>query len=232
MSASPTYESFIAHARQSNIYSAIMQLQSAGTPTQGAEAFRVLQLDAYWKQKDLPACVALSHAGILFCLTHAQLAADAALQIQFRVSAKGLAYNLGSFTWPGWDEPGIALTPELVALGLQAARLNLQLALELHKPADKMRHAHWLVGAHLLAAPHAGHLEEALSHFAQALPPPPADDFFKLARGYVLLADCLLGKAEAETSWSTHIAELQQRSDEGAQSTCTQLLSAHRVFMK
>jgi len=70
---------------------------------------------------------------------------------RLRSTAKGLAYDVGSLTWPGWEEPGIDPTPEDLAFGRECARLNLRLAIELKKPALKISMAYWLVGADALA---------------------------------------------------------------------------------
>src|SRR4051812_47986567 len=103
-----TYETFTSLARERDFFTAIEHLQSAGTPVEIAKAYHTLMLDAYWKHKDLPCVVRLAPMGIGFCFTHAHR--DPALQTELLGVAKGMAYDLGSFTWPGWDEPGISPT--------------------------------------------------------------------------------------------------------------------------
>ena len=57
-------------------------------------------------------------------------------------------YDLASFCWEGWDEPGIVVTPEDSAAGAQAADENLRLAQELGRPAFPLSNAWWMVGAY------------------------------------------------------------------------------------
>src|SRR4051812_49214197 len=61
---------------------------------------------------------------------------------------KGMAYNLASFTWPGWNE--VAVSDEQMVIGRDAAKLNLDMATKLNRPPDKVAMAHWLLGAHAL----------------------------------------------------------------------------------
>src|SRR5688500_10487115 len=107
-------------------------------------------MDIYWKQKDLAVTVALLLEGI--AKGQAAAAVNPADATQILGTVKAMAFNLASFTWPGWDEAGITITPQQMALGRDAADLNYQLALELNRPPDKVAAAHWLVGAHALAA--------------------------------------------------------------------------------
>src|SRR5690242_6188654 len=74
-----------------------------------AEVMREL----YWKRKDLSASVLFACAGMSLGLAAAARAdaSDPSLGVQIRGLVKGLAYDVASFTWPGWDEPGIVITP-------------------------------------------------------------------------------------------------------------------------
>ena len=227
--SSPTLEAFLEQAHQFDLFSAIENLQSQGTPAEIAERFRILHLDAYWKQKDLPTTIALAQAGILFCLTHARIASNPEATAHLRAAAKGLAYNLASFTWPGWDEPAIRPTPDQTALGLHAARLNLRLAHELCKPPDKIRAAHWLLGAQLLAAPHATHLEEALTQFRQSIPP-ESDPDRPLYTGYLLLAQSLLNQPGARAALRALFDALNSSAEKSAREAHDQLRTAQRIF--
>ena len=92
-------------------------------------------------------------------------AQDAEKAKELRSAAKRLAYDLGSFTWPGWDEPGIELSAAYLAFGREAAQLNLRLAHELDKGALPISRANWLLGAHCLAA---REFQEAARYFAEA----------------------------------------------------------------
>ena len=105
-----------------------------------------------YEKKNLSAAVAMGRAGVQFGLAAATRAGEAAQVDALRSAAKTNAYNLAANTWPGWDEPGVVITPSDCAVGLDAARTNLRLARELKKPEIAMSRAHWLLGAHQLAA--------------------------------------------------------------------------------
>jgi multidrug efflux pump subunit AcrA (membrane-fusion protein) len=99
--------------------------------------------DAYWRQRDIDSVVRIAERA----LDAAEQADDAAL-----AAIKAIAYDLASFTWPGWGEPGIRLDAAHRAVGLAAARRNLELARRLERPPLPTSRAHWLLGAHLWAA--------------------------------------------------------------------------------
>jgi hypothetical protein len=112
--------------------------------------------DAYWKRRDIDGVVRIAQ-GALDAAGEADAAALAVI--------KAIAYDLASFTWPGWDEPGIRLDAGHRAIGLAAARRNLELARRLERPPLPTSRAHWLLGAHLWAA---GDLAGAQAELAEA----------------------------------------------------------------
>ena len=123
------------------------------------EAMRAL----YWQHKALPAAIAIGQAGAHLAITASIASQDNTSSAEeFRKLTKQFCFNLGSFTWPGWNEPGIAIGPSDLAVGLAAATANLRLANELQKDELPMSRAHWLMGAHLLAA---RRFAEAKTHF-------------------------------------------------------------------
>lgn len=62
--------------------------------------------------------------------------------------ARGIAFNIASFTWPGWDDtPNI--TPQLEQLGEEAAAFGLQIAEEID---DVTPNILWINGVHALNA--------------------------------------------------------------------------------
>lgn len=142
--------------QQGDSYAIAERVQAAGGEA-GAIATRYAELlrDVYWKAKDVALAVAVGRAGIYFALTKAA-EADAAGEGEpvttLRGLAKQMAYNVASFAWPGWDEPGITVADADRLAGLDAARLNLRLAVELKRDASKRAAAHWMLGAHELTA--------------------------------------------------------------------------------
>src|SRR5262249_4217240 len=97
-------EALIALMRDQDAFAAIeyLQRQKDALAIVGAYADAVRLL--YWERKDLDGVVALAQAGI----QHAMIAAMAAESHGperahvLRSTAKALAYDLASFTWPGW----------------------------------------------------------------------------------------------------------------------------------
>jgi tetratricopeptide (TPR) repeat protein len=118
----------------------------------------------YWKKKDIDGVVTIARGGMGFCVDRAEKA-EPAERTRLMGVAKTLAYDLGSFTWPGWGVEGMEILPEHLEAGRRAARFNLKLAHELEKGPDKLSYAHWLLGAQLLAA---GEYPRALESFEQA----------------------------------------------------------------
>jgi hypothetical protein len=108
----------------------------------------------YWSSKDIASVVLLGRAALAFG-SDLENANHLGLM-------KSIAYDLGSFCWPGWDEPDIAIPNDVRDFGAHAANMNLELADRLDKDAGPKAHAHWLVGAHHLAA---GRTESAVKSF-------------------------------------------------------------------
>src|SRR5690348_9280901 len=92
---------------EQDTFAAIEYLCRQTDTAAAATAFVELVRHLYWKQKDICRTVWIAQAGIQYALTSEALEAqDAEEAVQLRGIAKGLAYDLGSFTWPGWDEAG------------------------------------------------------------------------------------------------------------------------------
>ncbi|MXW06798.1 MAG: hypothetical protein F4Z87_01475, partial [Gammaproteobacteria bacterium] len=67
---------------------------------------------------------------------------------RLRKFARGVAYNIAAFTWPGWDDMG-PIASEDQELGLSAARVALEFA---NQAEDITFNALWINGAHELNA--------------------------------------------------------------------------------
>lgn len=188
---------------------ALAEVDLAVQPKAYSEAMR----HAYWEDKDLSAAMAIAWAGISRLLAAAHVS-EAALAYEFRSQAKALSYDLASFTWAGWDEPGIVITPPEARAGAAAARANLRLAAELDKGDLPRARAHWMVGAHELAA---GRPEDARTDFeaagvlADAAGPEGASEA-KLARAFAALADLSAG-AGAESDVEAALEALRADPD-------------------
>ena len=150
----------------------------------------------YWKDKDLSAAVSILEGGIHLGLAYAAIM-DGEDRARLRSWAKTFAYNLGSFCWPGWDEPGIKPTQDQVDHGRRTAQLNLDLAIALDKPPVAVARAHWLMSAYAIAEADyeaARSSSEAHRHFEQSGAGGEA-----LVIGYGQLIDAL--NREAKPGW-------------------------------
>lgn len=66
-----------------------------------------------------------------------------------RRSIVPMTYNLAADTWGGWEDAE-TLDAADQAIGLESARLNIQLAEELGFPPERRKNGYWILGAHLL----------------------------------------------------------------------------------
>jgi len=144
---------------------AIDHLNRQADPAAVLDIYVKLVRHFYWTDKNLPLVVLLARAGIQYGLTISATAADPELAGQFKGTAKAIAYDLASFTWPGWAEPGLAIGPTDLAIGLDAAKINLRLAHELDKGDLPLTRAYWMLGGQQLAG---GSLSDAQASFSQA----------------------------------------------------------------
>lgn len=193
-----------------------------------------LILDCYHKAKSIAQVLHFGSAGIHFCLADALArdGKDAAAARELRLAAKRMATNVASFTWPGWDEPGIAITPEQRRQGLEFARYSVRQLHELDPTAAQLAFTHWYLGAHLMAD---SQYAEALSVFEAALAynrEHGADPEGRLMlEGYVGLTKQLAGQRECgETAFQSAVAALEASDSEDAQFYAAQLISARAVF--
>src|SRR5690349_9328805 len=110
-------EKAIGLVKEKDTAAAIEELAADGD----VEIFLNCMTELYWNQKDLPACIAIARGGIGVALSRAT-GAGAEEAYALRTIAKRLCYNLSSFTWDGWDEPGFVITSSDLAVGLDAAK--------------------------------------------------------------------------------------------------------------
>jgi hypothetical protein len=221
----PLLETLKSHARRGDS-GAIEASLVASDPHRAAEALATAQRDLYWTHKDISAVVTLSRAGIAHLLKIAQQSPENTPEAdRAGHEAKALAYNLGSFTWPGWAEPGIVLTPADIVAGFEAARLNLRLAEELHRPEKAKAKAHWLLGAHQLSAADfasaADSFRTGKTHAAQSDDPMLGE----MLDGYLLLTHVLADpqNEQARRDFDAAVMALRNASFEDAREYANQL---------
>src|SRR4051794_14434977 len=83
----------------------------AGPPSGFRETAGIL----YWRHRALPEFVTLSRETAR--RLEAQASASAAPDERVVRPLAGTYYNLAAFAWPGWDEPGITVSPAELAAG-------------------------------------------------------------------------------------------------------------------
>ncbi|HYF34867.1 MAG TPA: hypothetical protein VD994_06200 [Prosthecobacter sp.] len=213
---------------------AAIELLEGHEPVLAAAVYEQVQLECYWKRKDLPSVVALSRAGIQFCLGNALKANDPKTAGAFRETAKGLAYNLASFTWTGWDEAGIVVTSADLKAGQDAARLNLRLAEELKRPAKGKANAHWILGAHELAVNRLPEAKEAFHRGKTHAVLGGETLMEQMFEGYSLLTEVLDSRdnAEAKRAFDDVVKALNAEGSEDAREYARQLTVALTVFSR
>jgi hypothetical protein len=171
--------------------------------------FREVGRELYWTHRALPEYVRLQLKQIR------RLEAEPGPERTVVVRLVGALYDLASFTWPGW---GNDVRAEDVEIGSDAADRSLHLR-EDSAYADlqftiTQGMAHWIVGAHALAA---GNFERARAHLALS-----GDE--TLARGYLGLVD--LAEAGDGSALDAVLGELAARDDEDSAFYHDQLVAA------
>lgn len=206
----------------------IAVLAAVADPSDAADAYGQAMKTAYWKHRDVALVAAIAYAGAGRLLAQAEDAENADDAHEAKMAVRGLMYDLASFSWPGWDEPGVAISVEAQAGGLSAAQACVALTAELAMEDLAISRAHWMLAAQLLAASSAG---EAARHFAlacEAADRAGADAEVALATAFGALARLSAGEDDADGSLATAIDDLG--AAEGGDMFIEQVETARRVF--
>lgn len=190
--------------------------------------FRQALRDAYWTRRDIGLVVTIAHAGFGATMAAAVREPDDTKAYALRSDAKALCYDLASFTWRGWDEPDLEITPDQEAAGLDAAHQNLRLARRLEKGDLPESRARWMLGAQLLAAGERNLARAQFVEAAAAAQRAHADDEAALAETFATLVDVLAGDPAASERLERDLSDL--RSSETGEAFAGQATTALAVF--
>lgn len=192
--------------------------------------------DLYWKQKELKAVVPIANAGVSYCLEKSRdfTEENPELATNLKAVAKAISFNLASFTWPGWDEKGITITPADLDAGLAAAELNLKLVEELGADPAQMSNSYWSLGAHYLARNTPADYQNAKEAFAKAKEhgiKAGKKDSELMNEGYIAMAKLLVGE-DARDRFDAARTALAELGTDDAKFYAEQLESVLGVFTR
>lgn len=210
-----------------DIVDEIGRLAGEVDPEVAAAGYRQAVRDAYWKAKDLGAVTSYASAGYAYCLS-ASATAEGEAAHRLRSEAKALMYDLASFTWPGWGEPGVAVLERDLRIGLEAAIANLRLAGELDKGDLPRSRALWMLGAHLLVADRYSEAGERFSEGAVLAASAENSAEARLGEAFAALASLLDGGPRAQQHFDDTIARVAAEDDGAA--LVEQVATAREVF--
>jgi len=181
---------------------------------------------AYWQERDIELCFGILRSAIVAARETLESGADEKSDVVQQY--KGLLYNMASYGWIGWDEPGITISQDLRQLAIAAGREHFALAERMNLPPICRSRAHWLLGAALMQA---SEFREAHARFQQAgdlavLGDQPGESMN--ARAFVLVCEAIEGTPGAEEVLQRCLEAM--RSDKEAAEFATQAATALRVF--
>lgn len=207
---SPDVETVLKLVDAGNLPGAIKYLEELPPPA-AAQTANDAMTKLYWEHKDLASAMALAKATIDRSLKAAEhlKPKDPKAAEELLGALKPVAYNLASFTWPGWGEPSITISEEDAKQGLEAARLNLRLAQELKRDDLALSQAHWLLGAQLLAQKADTEAADAFREAAKRAAAADKRNEELLAQGYLQVAALLQSPTDANAA-----SELQHIEEE------------------
>lgn len=220
-------------AGEKDLYAASEFVLGLWDETEVVKVFEDLLLDCYWKARSVEQVIHFANAGIHYCLTHAcerDEGDDSERELRF--AAKRLATNAASFTWIGWDEPGIEISPGQMRQGIAFARYAVRQLHDLDPTDPQLAFTYWYLGAHLMAE---GSYAEALAVFEAARDYSASDgrnpDNRTMLEGYIGLAKILSGDTEVgESEFDASIAALKSRDSEDAAFFAKQLVDVRAFF--
>lgn len=143
---------------------------------------------------------------------------------KIRKFARGVAYNIAAFTWPGWGDTG-PVSPEAQELGFSAARVGL----EYSKAADDITsNILWINGAHALAAKE---YDLAVENFEAAYEVSETEIDKLMQAGWIALTRLLETPSDqSKEAFDTAYNNLNSSDHEYAEFFAEQLTTAREIF--
>lgn len=145
---------------------------------------------------------------------------------KLRKFARGRAYNIAAFTWPGWDDSG-SISLDSQELGLSAARVALDLASQAN---DVTFNALWINGAHEL---NARNYDAAIQFFEQTRDVTEDKSGQCMAVGWIALTKYLFAPTrERQIVLQTAVATLRKADRENGEFFANQIETALDVYTR
>ena len=219
-------------SKEKDSFAAFAHLESNGTPEEVVTWYSSLVRVCYFQEKNVPLMTMFGRRGIQFGLEQARHTDSDELANKLKSTAKEICYNVGVNMWPAWEDEGITVTPSDLAIGLDAARTNLRLAIELKRDAIPMTDAHWLVGAQLLAARKTKLAGEQFKQAAEIAKQANLTDREWMAKGYLAIVQQLDEdtKPAGDEALQTATKKLRDLETEDAKFWADQLKSVSQFF--
>lgn len=214
--------------------SAIEFLSTQDDPLFAIQGFRAAMRQAYWKKKDIEMSLTFGRGGFQYGVIMSQVLKrdDPEKAKKLRAEAKGFVYDIASFTWPGWDEKEIKLTDHMISEGLQSAKANLRLAIEMNKKPVAMSRAYWMLGAQELA--HQKYEKSRISFLEAAkfakLGKSPSEQY--LCKAFECLAEYLSLDGDKVVLERLEVLLEQLRKQKDGEFYANQVDTARRVFLQ
>ena len=123
----------------------------------------------------------------------------------YLLAAKMTAFNIASFTWPGWNEGEIEEKDREV--GFQFSRVHMNIAEQLDLPPEKRARALWIGAAHELAVKNYAAARSLFTRAKVLGEENNSKETALMNQGWLLVIDILQGDIEA----GSELKKLQER---------------------
>ncbi len=178
--------------KNDDYFKAVEYLSRQSNSLEILDAFKEIAKRMYWDSNDMAGVIIFSGAAIQYAQMSVQsVSVKEDVVGQMKEKAAAIAYNLASFTWPGWDKAGLEISITEQNIGMEAAKTNLRSIEEMGGGNLQLARAYWMTGAHRLTLHNA---DEAIYCFERSLKYADWADNREetlLAQGYMILAQML-----------------------------------------